>query len=91
MKEYWHVVKLICQHIPREVLNMRYSIKLPVSSAQDLKVKGITKGDVDCGTALLLPPPMVEELLGTYCVMCGMLTAASGVPDYQGAYHIIIK
>jgi len=91
MKDYWHVVKLICQRIPREVLNVRYGIKLPVPSIQDLKERGITKGDVDSGTALVLPPPTAEELLGTYCVARGMLAAASGVPDYQRASRIIIK
>eukprot|EP00957_Ditylum_brightwellii_P208837 15359166-Ditylum_brightwellii.AAC.1 len=75
MKDYWHVVMLICQHIPRE----------------EMKEKGITKGDVDSGTALVLPHPMAEELLGTYFVAHGMLAAASGVPDYQHAPHIVIK
>eukprot|EP00957_Ditylum_brightwellii_P084725 6441911-Ditylum_brightwellii.AAC.1 len=91
MKDYWHVVKLICQCIPREVLNVRYSIKLPVPSVHELKERGITKGDVDSGTALVLPLPTTEELLGTYCVICGMLAAASGVPVYQNASCISIK
>eukprot|EP00957_Ditylum_brightwellii_P122605 9349822-Ditylum_brightwellii.AAC.1 len=58
---------------------------------EDLKERGITKGDVNSGTALILPPPMAEELLGTSCTACGMLAAVSGVPDYQHASCIIIK
>eukprot|EP00957_Ditylum_brightwellii_P179903 13704349-Ditylum_brightwellii.AAC.1 len=49
---------LICQCIPREVLNVKYGIKLHVLYVQDLKERGITKGDVDSGTALVLPPLM---------------------------------
>ena len=89
MRDHWPVVELICQRIPREILNAQYGIVLPTPSLQDLKERGIVVASEDATT--LLPPPTAEELLGTYCVARSMLAASSGVPDYQRAARAVIR
>mmetsp|Transcript_8023 Transcript_8023/g.11612 ORF Transcript_8023/g.11612 Transcript_8023/m.11612 type:complete len:704 (-) Transcript_8023:106-2217(-) len=77
MREHWPVVELVCQRIPREILNAQYGIQLPIPK--------------DLGNRDIIIPPTAEELLTTYCVARSMLAASSGVPDYQRAARIVIK
>jgi ribosome biogenesis GTPase A len=81
MRDHWPVVSLICERIPREIINAHYGIQLPEPSIHELRERGLSS----------LPPPTAEELLTTYCIARGMLAAASGVPDYQRASRTIIK
>ncbi|KAL7554636.1 hypothetical protein ACHAWF_018138 [Thalassiosira exigua] len=84
MRDHWPVVNLICARCPREVLEARYGMKLPVPSEAELREMGWSD-------ASRLPPPTAEELLGTYCEARSMLSAASGVPDYQRASRVIVR
>lgn len=77
MRDHWPVVELVCQRIPREILNAQYGIQLPIPK--------------DLGNRDIIIPPTAEELLTTYCVARSMLAASSGVPDYQRAARIVIK
>ena len=80
MRDHWPVTRLICQRIPREIINAHYGIKLPVPSELELrKYQG------------KLPPPTGEEFLTTLCVARGMLAASSGVPDFTRAARMVIK
>jgi large subunit GTPase 1 len=81
MRDHWPVTNLICQRIPREVINAHYGIVLPKPSQLEMNERGLTK----------LPPPSGEEFLGTFCIARGMLAASSGVPDYTRAARTIIK
>eukprot|EP00566_Odontella_aurita_P004720 CAMPEP_0113542026 /NCGR_PEP_ID=MMETSP0015_2-20120614/9371_1 /TAXON_ID=2838 /ORGANISM="Odontella" /LENGTH=777 /DNA_ID=CAMNT_0000442023 /DNA_START=73 /DNA_END=2403 /DNA_ORIENTATION=- /assembly_acc=CAM_ASM_000160 len=94
MRDHWSVVELICRRIPREVLNARYGISLPIPTKQDLRERGLADWDDDAtgrGERTKLPPPTAEELLGTYCVARSIMGAASGVPDYQQAARIVVR
>ena len=81
MRDHWPVIDLICQRIPREIINASYGIHMPEPSAQELKERGLEK----------IPPPTAEEFLTTYCVARSMLAASSGVPDYTRASRLVIK
>jgi large subunit GTPase 1 len=81
MRDPEPVVELICQRIPRSILNALYGIHLPVPSQQELCERNLTQ----------MPPPTAEELLTTFCVARSLLAAASGVPDYPRAARIIVK
>lgn len=81
MRDHWPVCELICQRIPRNIINASYGIQIPEPSAQELSERGLEK----------VPPPTAEEFLTTYCVARNMLAASSGVPDYTRASRIIIK
>jgi large subunit GTPase 1 len=83
MRDHWPVVSLICQRVPRDVLNAHYGIHIPEPTDQELREKGWTSKS--------LPPPTAEELLGTYCIARSMLAPASGVPDYQRASRVVVK
>ncbi|KAL7536496.1 hypothetical protein ACHAXR_007196, partial [Thalassiosira sp. AJA248-18] len=83
MRDHWPVVSLICQRVPRDVLNAHYGIHIPEPSVQELREKGWVGGK--------LPFPTSEELLGTYCIARSMLAPASGVPDYQRASRVVVK
>ncbi len=83
MRDHWPVVSLICNRIPREVLNAHYGIHIPVPSEHELREKGLDGKE--------LPPPTAEELLGTYCIARSMLAPSSGVPDYQRASRVVVK
>jgi large subunit GTPase 1 len=87
MRDFWPVMDLICQRIPRAILNAHYGITLPVPTHQELRESGFVPG----GAYEHLPRPTVDELLTTYCVARGFLASFSGVPDYQRAARIIIK
>jgi large subunit GTPase 1 len=87
MRDFWPVMELICQRIPRAILNAHYGITLPVPTQQELRESGFVSGGADGR----LPLPTVDELLTTYCVARGFLASFSGVPDYQRAARIIIK
>lgn len=92
MRDHWPVVQLICQRIPRRVLNAQYGIQLPVPALHELRERGWpTTNNNSNSDDLVLPPPTAEELLYTYCIARSMLAAFSGVPDYPRAARIIIK
>lgn len=84
MRDHWPVCSLICQRIPREIINAHYGIQLPVPTQQELRERGFTG-------ATELPPPTAEEFLSTFCVARSMLAASSGVPDYPRAARVVIK
>lgn len=81
MRDHWPVVNLICQRIPRQILNAMYGIHMPVPSKQDLKERGLIE----------TPPPTGEEFLTVLCHSRGMLAANSGNPDFTGAARLVIK
>ncbi len=81
MRDHWPVVNLICQRIPREIINAHYGIHVPTPTHHDMRERGLTE----------LPPPTAEELLNTFCVARSFLAAVSGVPDYQRGAKPIIK
>jgi large subunit GTPase 1 len=78
MRDFWPVIELICQRIPREILNAQYGIQLPIK--KDL-------GNRD----IIIAPPSGEDLLTTYCIARSMLAPSSGVPDFHRAARIVIK
>jgi hypothetical protein len=81
MRDHWPVINLICQRIPREIINALYSIHLPVPTELEMHERSLTE----------LPPPTGEEFLGTLCIARGMLAANSGIPDYTRAARMVIK
>jgi large subunit GTPase 1 len=81
MRDHWPVVTLLCQRIPREVLNAYYGIQIPLPSPDAMM-------EVKNGK---IPSPTAEEFLTTYCVARSMLAASSGVPDYTRASRFVIK
>lgn len=81
MRDHWPVTRLICQRIPREIIDAHYGIHLPVPTELEMRENGWSEP----------PPPTAEEFLGTYCIARSMLAASSGVPDYPRAARIVIK
>jgi len=81
MRDHWPVVELICQRIPREVLNAQYGIQLPPPPPTGARSRN--------NRAAL--PPTAEEFLTTYCISRSMLAASSGVPDFPRAARVIIR
>jgi hypothetical protein len=81
MRDHWPVIDLICQRIPREIINASYGIRIPMPSRQELNERGLSK----------MPAPTTEEFLTTYCIARSMLAASSGVPDYTRASRIVVK
>lgn len=81
MRDHWPVTRLICERIPREIINAHYGIHLPKPSPQEMTENGWTK----------LPPPKPDEFLGTFCIARGMLAASSGIPDYARAARYVIQ
>ena len=81
MRDHWPVVNLICERIPRDIINAQYGIALPVPTALELRERGLTR----------VPPPTSDEFLTTLCVARSMLAASSGVPDYTRAARMVIK
>jgi large subunit GTPase 1 len=86
MRDPWPVLELICRRIPRNVLNATYGIRLPPPSTAYSSSSSATI--LDGGLA---PPPTAEELVETYCVARGMLSASSGVPDVHRASRQIVQ
>ena len=84
MRDHWPVTELICQRIPRPILNAQYGIQLPIPTEPSRFLD--YHGDNDP-----IPPPTAEELLSTYCYARGMLAASSGVPDYPRAARLVIQ
>jgi len=78
MRNHWPVVGLICQRVPRQILNATYGFKIPVN---------LPEGWTD----LLPPPPSGEELLTTFCEARSIVAAGSGVPDWQRAARVVVK
>mmetsp|Transcript_22239 Transcript_22239/g.53868 ORF Transcript_22239/g.53868 Transcript_22239/m.53868 type:complete len:756 (-) Transcript_22239:121-2388(-) len=91
MRDHWPVVSLICQRVPRDVLNAQYGIKIPEPSVQELRERGWPGASDGRSMTKSLPAPTAEELLGTYCVARSILAPASGVPDYQRASRVVVK
>jgi large subunit GTPase 1 len=81
MRDVWPVMNLLVKRIPREVLNVQYSIQIPLPDA-DAMLKSIDGS---------IPGPTAEDFLNTYCVARSMLASSSGVPDVQRASRVIIK
>lgn len=81
MRDHWPVIRLICERIPREIINAHYGIQLPKPTQQEMIENGWTK----------LPPPKPDEFLGTFCIARGMLAASSGIPDYARAARYVIQ
>jgi large subunit GTPase 1 len=88
MREYWTVISLICQRIPRPIIETLYGIHLP-APVFDTTYSNYVLDTVSNNQ--ILPPPTPEEFLGTLCIARGMLAANSGVPDYQRAARMIVK
>ncbi|VEU33510.1 unnamed protein product [Pseudo-nitzschia multistriata] len=86
MRDWKPVMDLLCQRIPREVLNAQYSIKIPLPTADAIYEAQRVQGRED----IRLPPPTADEFLTTFCVARSLLAASSGVPDYQRAARMII-
>eukprot|EP00536_Pseudo-nitzschia_multiseries_P007214 jgi/Psemu1/151645/gw1.166.53.1 len=86
MRDWKPVVDLLCQRIPREVLNAQYSIKIPLPTADAIYEAKQLQGNDD----IRIPPPTAEEFLTTFCEARSILAASSGVPDYQRAARMII-
>lgn len=81
MRDHWPVTELICQRIPRAILNAQYGIQLPTLGPHELRERGLHE----------MPPPTAEEFLTTYCVARGLLASFSGVPDFSRAARLVIK
>eukprot|EP00814_Leptocylindrus_danicus_P006500 CAMPEP_0116049450 /NCGR_PEP_ID=MMETSP0321-20121206/30172_1 /TAXON_ID=163516 /ORGANISM="Leptocylindrus danicus var. danicus, Strain B650" /LENGTH=791 /DNA_ID=CAMNT_0003531879 /DNA_START=150 /DNA_END=2525 /DNA_ORIENTATION=+ len=81
MRDFWPVINLIVQRVPRTVLNVYYGIELPLPPAWKVK------DNVDIEAIV----PTGEELLRTYCVSRSMYAAGSGQPHYQQASRIVIR
>lgn len=86
MRDWEPVMNLLCSRIPREVLNAQYSIKIPMPTLDAMYEVNELQGTDN----IRIPPPTAEEFLTAYCIARGMLSAASGLPDYQRASRIII-
>lgn len=89
MRDYWPVMHLICQRIPRDILNAQYGIQLPVPGRQQLREQ-----------QRMVAPEMHESLvthttanvlLNTYCIARSLLSSFSGVPDHARAARKIVK
>jgi large subunit GTPase 1 len=80
MRDHWPVIHLICQRIPRDLLNAHYGIHIHVPSELEMREHGWTQ----------VPPPTGEIFLGTLCVARSILAASSGVPDYARAARMVI-
>jgi len=78
MRNHWPVVGLICQRVPRQILNATYGFKIPIN---------LPEGWTDP----LPPPPSAEELLTAYCTARSLVSAGSGVPDWQRAARVVVK
>ncbi|GMH67114.1 hypothetical protein TrRE_jg1087 [Triparma retinervis] len=78
MRNFWPVVGLICQRVPRKVLNGTYGFQIPINYPEGW-------------TDPLPPPPSAEELLTTFCTARSMVSAGSGVPDWQRASRVVVK
>jgi large subunit GTPase 1 len=86
MRDWKTVMDLLCQRIPREVLNAQYSIKIPMPTADAMYEAKVLQGTDE----IRIPPPTADEFLTTFCVARSILAASSGVPDYQRAARMII-
>ena len=92
MRDFWPVTQLICQRIPRNILNALYGMRLPEPTAQEMRERGFdSKRTVAIDDTRQLPPPTAEELLTTYCVARSFMAAGSGVPDFQRAARLVIR
>ena len=81
MRDFWPVVNLIVQRIPREVLNAFYGITLPLPPAwQTAQTKNLND-----------MKPSGEDLLKTYCVSRSLYASGSGQPHYQQASRVVIR
>jgi large subunit GTPase 1 len=81
MRDHWQVTNLICQRIPREIINAAYGIHLPVPAEYELRERGLTE----------VPPPTGEELLTTFCIARSIFASSSGIPDFTRAARFVIR
>ena len=87
MRDHTSVLELVCQRIPRQVLNARYGIQIPLPGPDrmaeyDQRQQQMHSGDNNAMASL--PPPTAAEFLSTYC-------AARSIADEPRAARIIIK
>lgn len=81
MRDHWPVINLICQRIPREIINANYGIQLKAPTGQEMRELRLTD----------VPPPTAEEFLTTFCIARSMLAASSGAPDFPRAARLVIR
>jgi large subunit GTPase 1 len=86
MRDWIPVMNLLCQRIPREVLNAQYTISIPLPSDDVMYEAKQLQGSDDIG----VPRATAEDFLTTYCVARSVLAAGSGGPDFQRAARTII-
>jgi large subunit GTPase 1 len=89
MRDPWPVVDLLCQRVPRQVLNAQYSIQIPLPTPDAMLAAA--KRDKLYTESGRIPPPTADDFLNAYCVARNLFATASGVPDIQRASRIIIK
>ncbi len=82
VRDFWPAVELICQRIPRDILEIHFGVELPRPSVLDIAQRG---GDAS------LQPPTAEELLTSYCMGRSLLAASSGIPDFHKASRVVLK
>ena len=100
MRDWKPVISLLCQRIPREILNAQYSISIPLPTPdamylyneqqQQQQQQGTTSSTITKKRNNKYPPPTAEEFLTTFCLARSMLSSNSGVPDYARASRDII-
>lgn len=86
MRDWIPVMNLLCQRIPREVLNAQYTISIPLPSDDVIYEAKQLQGSDNIG----VPRATAEDFLTTYCVARSVLAAGSGGPDFQRAARTII-
>jgi large subunit GTPase 1 len=81
VRDFWPAMELICNRIPRDVLEAFYGIDLPRPSRLDI---------AQAGKKLPLKPPTARQLLDTYCISRSLLSPSSGVPDHHRAARVML-
>jgi len=82
MRDVYPPVSLICNSIPRRVLDATYGITVPVPTTYQLRERGLSN----------VPEYTTpQELLDTYCIARSLMATASGVPDHQRAARVLVK
>lgn len=82
MRDFWPVVNLIVERIPREVLNAFYGITLPLPRVWGNQKQAQNINEIK---------PTGEDLLKTYCISRSLYAAGSGQPHYQQASRVVIR
>jgi large subunit GTPase 1 len=92
MRDYWPVMHLICQRIPRDILNAQYGIQLPVPKAHELREQqqqqqALSPAEYEFATTYT----NAKVLLDTFCIARSLLASFSGVPDHARAARRMVK